>query len=85
MDNPTKILTDDEMINYYMHKIDTGETNFDKKMNEIFYKNTKKCKIDTDSDFTSISCTPITSNKDKSNCLFCFPAKWSKIFDVNDK
>jgi hypothetical protein len=84
METNNKILTDNEMINYYMHKIDTSETKYDKNMNKIFYKKSKKYKIDNhDASFTFI---PVDSTPNKNTyCLPCFLAKWPKIFDVNDE
>lgn len=92
MENNNKILTDDEMMNYYMHKVDISETKLDKNMNKIFYKKSKKYKIDnndTDASFAflTVDSTPknIDNGKNASYCLSCIPVKWSKIFDVNNK
>jgi hypothetical protein len=92
MENNNKILTDDEMINYYMHKVDISETKLDKNMNKIFYKKSKKYKIDnndTDASFAFLTVDSTPKNIDKIDkttyCFPCFPVKWSKIFDVNDK
>jgi hypothetical protein len=89
MNSTPRELTDNEMLHYYMHKVNTNDSEHDKKMNNIFYKNSTKYKLDTDTDsnFCTIDSTPITANKKNTttNCLFCFPVRWSKIFDVNDK
>jgi hypothetical protein len=90
METNNKILTDDEMINYYMHKIDISETKYDKNMNKIFYKKSKKYKIDNhDASFTfiTVGATPkIREKVDKNTyCFPCFLVKWPKIFDVNDE
>ncbi len=80
-------LTKQEMIEYYMHKIDTTENIHDKKMNDIFYKKSKKYKLNMDSDPSfsiPVNSTPKTNNQHKSSCLFCIPIQWPKIFDVND-
>lgn len=78
---------DNEMIHYYMHKVNTNDNEEDKNMNNIFYKNSTKYKLDTESSFcdVSINSTPKKNNNTTTNCLFCFPVRWSKIFDINDK
>ena len=86
----TRELTNQEMIDCYMHKVDTGENIKDKKMNKIFYKQSKKCKLNIESDpsfcIMPVDSTPNTYNTDRStSCLFCIPIKWPKIFDVNDQ
>jgi len=91
MQSTTTPLTNQEMIDYYMHKVDTGENIRDKKMNKIFYKKSKKCKLNIESDpsfyIMPIDSTPNTYNTDRSStsCLFCIPIQWPKIFDINDK
>lgn len=95
MQTTDKLLTNQEMIEYYMHRVDTGENNREKKMNRIFYKkNYKKSKkyylnMEYDSSFciTPSNSTPIVNNKNTPpmSCLFCIPLQWPKIFDVNDK
>jgi len=93
METNNKILTDAEMINYYMHKVDISETKHDKNMNKIFYKRSKKYKIDNDTEsdasfaFLTVDSTPKNIDKmdNPTYCLPCFPVKWAKIFDMNDK
>ena len=93
METNNKILTDAEMINYYMHKVDISETKHDKNMNKIFYKRSKKYKIDNDTEsdasfaFLTVDSTPKSKDKidQPTYCFPCFPVKWAKIFDVNDK
>ena len=92
METNNKILTEAEMINYYMHKVDISETKHEKNMNKIFYNKSKKYKIDnndTDASFAFLTVDSTHKSTDKIDqptyCFPCFPVKWAKIFDVNDK